>query len=154
MEERSRMNRYLAGGVAGVIATAVMTVAITLGKRAGLLHIPPPEQVTTSVTNKAQPGAEAPAPGFTPGSLLAHHAFGAAGGVGYVVARRFLPDSPPLAGLAWAGLIWVTAYAGVLPALKLYPWPDQDRASRMAVMIGAHAVHGAVLAEAEKRLAD
>lgn len=147
------MNRYLAGGVAGVIATGVMTVAITLGKRAGLLHIPPPEQVTTDVTNAVQPGAEAPAPEFTPGSLLAHHAFGAAAGVGYVVARRFLPGPTALAGLTWGGIVWVSAYAGALPLLELYPWPDQDRPSRMAVMVGAHAVYGTVLAETEKRLA-
>lgn len=148
------MNRYLAGGVAGVVATAVMTVAISAGKAAGLMHVPPPEQVTTNVTNRAEADAEAPAPEFTAGSLLAHHAFGAAGGVVYALIRRFLPASSPAAGLLFGGMVWLTAYMGYLPALRLYPWPDEDRPSRMAVMIAAHAVYGTVLAETERWLAD
>lgn len=147
------MNRYLAGGIAGVAATAVMTAAISAGKAAGLLHIPPPEQVTTRVTDIAGVDNEAPASEFTAGSLVAHHAFGAAGGVAYTLIRRFLPASTPLAGLLFGGLVWATAYVGYLPMLKLYPWPDRDRTSRMAVMIGAHAVYGTALAEFEKRLA-
>lgn len=146
------MNRYLAGGVAGVVATAVMTVTISAGKAAGLLHIPPPEQVTTRVTDIAGVDNQAPASEFTVGSLIAHHAFGATGGVAYTLVRRFLPASTPLAGLSFGGLVWLTAYAGYLPILKLYPWPDRDRPSRMAVMIGAHGVYGIVLAGVEKRL--
>jgi hypothetical protein len=69
-----------------------------------------------------------------------------------LLARRILPRSTPLAGLAWGGLIWISAYLGALPLLRLYPWPDDDRPSRTAVMIGAHAVYGIVLAEAAKRL--
>ena len=146
------MNRYLIGAVAGVIATAVMTVAMTLGKLAGLMSTPPPEQVTAKVTQLAGVDAHAPEHEFTTGSLIAHHGFGAVAGVIYVAIRRFLPASSPLAGLIFGGLVWVTAYAGYLPALKLYPWPDDDRHSRTAVMIVAHAVFGTTLAETEKRL--
>lgn len=147
------MNRYLAGAIAGTAATAVMTAAISLGKAAGLLHIPPPEQVTSRVTDKAGVDHDAPASEFTAGSLVAHHAFGAAGGVAYTMIRRFLPASTPLAGIAFGGLVWVTAYMGYLPLLKLYPWPDEDDPSRTGVMIAAHAVYGTALAETEKRLA-
>ena len=148
------MNRYLAGAVAGTAATAVMTLAISAGKAAGLLHIPPPEQVTTRVTDLAGVDTEAPGSEFTAGSLVAHHAFGATGGVTYALLRRLLPASTSLSGLFIGGLVWVTAYMGYLPLLRLCPWPDEDRPSRTAVMIAAHGVCGTVLAETERRLAD
>lgn len=149
-----KLNRYLAGAVAGVIATALMTVGISAGKLAGLLRTPPPEQVTKRVTDRAGLDTDAPEPEFTAGSLLAHHAFGASGGVAYALIRQFLPASATLAGLVFGGLIWMTAYLGYLPLLRLYPWPDDDRRSRMAVMIAAHAVYGVTLASADKRLAE
>ena len=31
-----------------------------------------------------------------------------------------------------------------MPALGLYPWPKEDRPSRVAVMIAAHFVYGGV----------
>lgn len=146
------MNRYLMGAIAGVIATAVMTVVISAGHLFGLLRIPPPEQVTVRATRRAGMPSHDPEPEFTASALIAHHGFGAAAGVLYVVARRFLPASSATAGLIFGGLVWVSAYMGFLPALRLYPWPDDDRPSRTAVMILAHAVYGTMLAEAEKRL--
>jgi hypothetical protein len=40
-----------------------------------------------------------------------------------------------------------------MPALRLYPWPDEDSRSRRTVMIAAHAAFGLALAEADRRLA-
>lgn len=148
------MNRYLAGAVAGVFATAVMTVAIESGKRLGLLRVPPPTQITTEITNRAGIDPEPPDPGFNPGTLVAHAGFGAVAGALYVPARHLLPRSSILAGLIWGGVVWVTAYVGYLPVLRIYPWPDDDRASRTAVMIVAHAIYGVSLAESEKRMAE
>lgn len=147
------MNRYLTGAVAGVIATALMTVAISIGKLFGLLRTPPPTQVTTAVTNRMGIDAdESPDPEFNTGSLIAHHGFGATAGVIYVLVRRFLPSSSPVAGLIFGALVWTTAYVGYLPLLRLYPWPDDDRHSRTAVMIVAHGVYGTTLAETERRM--
>ncbi len=148
------MNRYLAGAVAGVVATAIMTMVIEIGKLAGLLRIPPPEQVTVNVTHRVGVSSQSPEPKFTIDTLLAHHGYGAVMGMLYVAARRFLPASSVIAGLIWAIAVWTTAYLGYLPALHLYPWPDDDRPSRTAVMIVAHAVYGTTLAETEKRFRD
>ncbi|HEV2127449.1 MAG TPA: DUF6789 family protein [Thermomicrobiales bacterium] len=146
------MNRYLIGAVAGVIATAIMTIAIEIGKLVGLLRMPPPEQVAVNVTRRVGMTSRSPEPEFTAGTLVTHHGYGVVVGMLYVAVRRFLPGSSGLAGLVWGAVVWTTAYLGYLPALRLYPWPDDDRPSRTVVMIVAHAVYGTTLVETEKRL--
>lgn len=79
----------------------------------------------------------------------AHEAYGMACGVGYALARPRLPSSRHVAGLMFGGAVWAVGYLGYLPALGLYPWPDDDRWSRTSVMIIAHAVFGVVLAEVD-----
>lgn len=148
------MNRYLGGAIAGVIATGFMTLVISAGERFGLLRTPPPTQITTTITNKVGIDPEPPEPGFNAGTLAAHTGFGAVAGALYVVAKPILPSSRIAAGAVWGGVIWTSAYGGYLPALNLYPWPDDDRHSRTAVMIAAHMVYGITLTEAERWLAD
>lgn len=148
------MNRYAIGALSGTIATALMTVVISTGKLLGLLRTPPPTQITMNVTNRAGINPEPPDPEFNTGTLIAHHGFGAVCGMIYVLARRYLPASSTGAGLLFAGLVWATSYAGYLPMLKLYPWPDDDRPSRRTVMLAAHAVYGTMLSKTEKLLAD
>lgn len=147
------MNRILAGAIAGAVATALMTIVISVGKVMGLLTTPPPEQITASVTRRSGIGT-LPAPEFTAESILAHHGFGVVGGAIYVLLRRILPAPAPVAGLIFGAVVWSIAYIGVLPALRLYPWPDDDRSSRKVVMIIAHAIYGVTLAETENRLAE
>ncbi len=147
------MNRYLVGAVAGIIATAVMTLVISAGERLGLLRTPPPTQVTTTVTNRAGIDPEPPDPEFNPGTLIAHAGFGVAAGPLYVVAKPILPNSRITAGAVYGGAVWASAYGGYLPALHLYPWPDDDRHSRTIVMIAAHVVYGVTLTETERWLA-
>lgn len=147
------MNRYLRGAIAGVIATGVMTLVISAGQRLGLLRTPPPTQITTTATNRIGIDPEPPESGFNTGTLLAHAGFGAVAGTIYVLIRRILPHSRIAAGAIYGGAIWVSAYGGYLPALDLYPSPDDDRHSRTAVMIAAHMVYGVTLTEAERWLA-
>ena len=146
------MNRILYGALAGVIATALMTIAISIGERLGLLRTPPPTQITSNVESRVGLEREPPKPRFTADSVATHHAFGAVGGAVYVLTRPILPKSPVGSGLVFGGVVWGIAYLGVFPALRLYPWPDDDRHTRTAVMIAAHAVYGVTLAETERRL--
>lgn len=148
------MNRYFGGALAGVIATGVMTLVISAGERLGLLRTPPPTQVTTNAANRVGIDPEPPEPRFNAGTLAAHTGFGAVAGAIYVAAKPILPTSRIAAGAIWGGAIWASAYGGYLPALNLYPWPDDDRHSRTAVMIAAHMVYGITLTEAERWLAD
>lgn len=151
------MNRYLRGAIAGVVATGVMTMVISAGQRLSLLHTPPPTQITSAATsavaNRVGIDPEPPESGFNTGALAAHAGFGAIAGALYVAAKPILPSSRSAAGAIWGGAIWASAYGGYLPALRLYPWPDDDRHSRTAVMIAAHIVYGVTLTEAEQWLA-
>ncbi len=80
-------------------------------------------------------------------------AYGAVSGVVFRSVRRWLPDSSVLAGVLFGGAVWAVSYVGVMPSLGLYPWPREDRPSRVAVMIGAHLVYGGVAAAPDERLA-
>ncbi|HET7092047.1 MAG TPA: DUF6789 family protein [Thermomicrobiales bacterium] len=147
------MNTLERGAAAGAIATAAMTLVIAGGRAAGLLFVPPPAEIARAAAAKA--GVEAEPPGWIDRAVwMSEHAgYGVACGVGYALARPRLPASPAVAGLLWGGAIWAVSYLGLMPALGLYPWPDDDRPTRTSVMLAAHAVYGLTLAECERRLA-
>jgi hypothetical protein len=119
-----------------------------------LLVVPPPAEIARTAAAKA--GVEAEPPSWLDRAvwLAEHAAYGAGCGVGYALARPRLPASPVVAGLYWGGAIWGISYLGLMPALGLYPWPDDDRPTRAGVMIAAHAVYGVTLAELARRLAE
>ncbi|HEU5432427.1 MAG TPA: DUF6789 family protein [Thermomicrobiales bacterium] len=142
------------GAAAGFVATGAMTGVIVAGRAAGLLVVPPPAEIARTAAAKA--GVHAEPPGWLDRvAWMAEHAgYGVACGVGYALARPCLPGAPAVAGVAWGGAIWAISYLGLMPALGLYPWPDDDRPTRTSDMIAAHAVYGVTLAEIERRLAD
>jgi hypothetical protein len=128
------------------VATAAMSVVIAAGKAAGLLETPPPKQITARAAHELGiPIHAIPQPAFTASWVLAHAGYGAATGVLYALSRPLLPKSRPLSGLLYGGAVWGISYLGVMPKLGLYPTPDDDRTSRSAVMIAAHAVYGTSL---------
>ena len=147
------MDRLARGGLAGLLGTGLMTLALAGARAAGLLRTPPPAEVTGRAQEKAGLRRHVPEPAFRASWLAAHFGYGAACGGGYALLRPGLPASPPAAGLAYGGAVWALSYLGLLPALGLYPRPEEDSRSRLAVMIAAHAVFGVTVAEAERRLA-
>ena len=143
------MHPILRGGLAGLAGTGLMTVVIAAAKASGLLWLPAPAQITGNVMRKTGAGAGAPRPVW----LAAHTGYGAIWGSAYGLIRPALPSSPVVAGLAHGGAVWALSYLGLMPALGLYPWPDDDSRPRAGVMIIAHAVYGIVTAAAEEWLA-
>ena len=147
------MSKVVSGAIAGLAATGTMTVVILAGKAAGLLHTPPPKEITHRAEKSAGGRPEQQSQEtFRLSWLAAHAAFGSAGGIGFAFLRGLLPGSPVLAGAAYGLAVWASNYLGVLPALGLYPDPEQDRNSRSLVMVGAHLVYGVTLAYTEDRL--
>ncbi len=148
------MQRIARGGISGIAATALMSLIIAAGRALGMLHTPPPQQITANVQKES---------GVDPSSLsrqsfhaswvAAHVAYGAGAGSVYALLRSAFPENRKVAGLAYGGLVWAASYLGLMPALGLYPWPEEDNPSRVTVMIAAHAVYGLSLAEIEGRLA-
>ncbi|HEU0116239.1 MAG TPA: hypothetical protein VFQ80_16240, partial [Thermomicrobiales bacterium] len=97
------MNAVERSAVAGAVATGAMTLVIAGGRAAGLLVVPPPAEIARTAAAKA--GARAAPPHWLDRAvwLTEHAGYGAACGVGYGLARRFLPASPVVAGLVWGG---------------------------------------------------
>jgi hypothetical protein len=143
------MGKTLRGSIAGLIATLPMTVVIYGGKALGLLHTPPPKEVTAGVESKA--GGNPDGEGFSLTWIAAHVGIGAAVGALYPWVRPALPGSPTLSGALYGLSVWFQAYVGLLPELGLYPGPTEDSTSRQAVMVAAHIVYGATLGRLVRR---
>ena len=147
------MNQFLRGALSGIAGTVVMTIPILVTKELKLFHTPPPVEISANVARKTPLLPDRATPGFPVVWLGAHLAYGAVCAMGFVISRPiFLSDNPVRAGLVFGGVVWGVSYLGYLPALGLYPWPDDDARPRVAVMIVAHAVYGVTVAEVERRL--
>ena len=146
------MNRVLRGAAAGMVATLPMTLLILAARGLGLLRTPPPAEMADNLARRANMSEARQSPLFDAAWLAGHLGIGAACGAAYALARPILPTSRPVSGLAYGGTVWGLGYLGLMPALGLYPWPDEDSRSRIAVMIAAHAVYGLALADADHRL--
>ena len=147
------MNQLIRGALAGTMATVPMTIAIWAGRKLDMLRTPPPAQITANVARRTEAVDVQSPEAFTATWLAAHVGFGAGTGALYALVRRRLPMGTGPAGLLFGGVVWAYNYLGIFPALNLYPSPEEDRNSRVAVMLAAHAVYGVSLAELERRLA-
>jgi uncharacterized membrane protein YagU involved in acid resistance len=140
------MGRVIRGALAGIVATLVMSGVMAVAKALGLFEEAPPRQITRNVeSDSGLRPREMPKSIFDLSWVAAHFGFGASCGALYALVGRFLPGSPMVSGTLFGLGVWTVNYAGVLPALQLYPSPAHDRSSRTAVMIAAHVVFGAVL---------
>jgi hypothetical protein len=147
------MKRLLGGVIAGGAATGTMSLAMWAASKSGLMYRPPPKEITARAARHA--GAEPRTAGheqFQFSWMAAHLAYGAGCGTVYAFLRSLVPGPPAVRGVLYGLLIYAIGYLGYLPALGLYPPPDEDSPSRTAVMIGAHVVYGATLGEVEARL--
>lgn len=141
------------GGAAGALATVAMSGAMLAGQALGLMGTAPPKQITATAAHRAGALGALPTPAFKAGWVAAHLLYGMVCGVGYSLLHRVTPRLPrhPL-GLAYGLVVWAASYFGLLPALGLYPEPEDDASGRIATMIGAHLVFGVSLAELDRRL--
>jgi len=117
------------------------------------VHLAPPKQIAHRAGKKVGVDiSKLPEPAFRTVWLSAHLCYGMACGVGYTLVRRFLPGRPEIRGLVFGEALWAIGYLGFLPGLGLYPPPDDDSSSRIAVMIAAHAIYGVTAAMTEAQL--
>jgi uncharacterized membrane protein YagU involved in acid resistance len=143
------MNKVLTGAIAGMAATAPMTVAMTEMHKL----LPPAEQyplpprvITENVLAAAD--AETEAAGHKTKLTIANHfAYGSAMGAIYGAGLGALDVKPSVPNGVGFGLgVWAVSYLGLLPAVGLFPSASQQPARRNALMIAAHVVWGASLA--------
>jgi NAD(P)-dependent dehydrogenase (short-subunit alcohol dehydrogenase family) len=139
---RTLVVRVASGILAGLVATAAMSVAVEAGRRVGLVGEPPPRRITRRVL--ARLGARTPRGAALDASALASHfAFGASLGAAYAL----LPARTHSAGggALFGACAWAVNYAGWLPKAELMPRPSRDRPGRPTTMLAAHLVFGGVL---------
>lgn len=144
------MRNVMRGLAAGVAGTVVMTGALVLARRAGLLGEPPPLKITRKLLRRGL-GSTPPRPAVVAASLAAHVGYGATMGVLHAVLLGRRRGSLVPGALFGAG-VWGIGYAGWIPALRLMPPPLLDRPGRPTAMFLAHLIFGATLAAAERGL--
>lgn len=148
------MNGLIRGALAGVVATAPMTIlmetmnrSVRQGKRKPL----PPRQITESLADRATAGHPDEMT-LDVATMVAHFGFGAGAGAAFGLVPSSVRRRPVLAGVGFGLALWATSYAGVLPAFELQRRPDRRPAWRNATMIAGHVMWGAVLGAVEQEI--
>jgi Family of unknown function (DUF6789) len=142
--------RLVAGGVAGLLATLVMSAFMEWARRSGWLREHPPEEITERALQQAGASVSVSVKDTT--ATAAHLAFGVGAGAAY----GLLPASRhrrlrAVAGVGYGLGIWAVSYAGWAPALRLMPSPTEDRSESQAAIVASHVVYGAVLGATFRR---
>lgn len=140
------------GMAAGLIGTVSMSVPIVVARRLGFLATPPPIEIGANVARRVPLLPQRGQRGFRAIWLGGHFAYGGVCGITYVIVRRYLPSDPVLSGVLFGQAVWATSYLGVIPALGLYPGPEDDFRSRLLVMVGAHGVFGVTVGLVSRQL--
>jgi len=152
------MKRILLGALAGLAATAPMTLAMKL------MHVQlpreeqyplPPRQVAEGVAEKAGVNEHLGEDEREAATWASHFAYGAACGALYGALSGERVDSHPLlAGVGFGVAVWAGSYLGWLPAAGIIAPATEHPPRRNALMIAAHAVWGATTGAALAGLSD
>lgn len=144
------MNRYLAGAIAGTLATIPMTlVMVKLFER-----LPPddqyplpPREITDEITRRTDQQKHLSEPQTEVFSLAAHFAYGGATGALYPLPLSSHVEGRPgmqlLLGAGYGVAVWAGSYLGWVPALRILAQPTAQPLARLRLMIAAHLVWGA-----------
>lgn len=146
------MNKILFGALAGFVATIPMTLFMKIGHN----NLPerekypmPPREIFDEVTAKIAIQDDLSDDEKFALAGIGHFAYGATTGAIYAC----LIDKPNAAnGTAYGLSVWGISYLGLLPALKILRPATEHPARRNALMISAHIIWGAVLAETLAKL--
>ena len=151
------MNRILLGALAGLAATAPMTLAMKLMHE----QLPreeqyplPPRQVTEGVAEKVGVNQDLDEGEREAATWASHFAYGAACGALYgALSGERVDRRPVLAGVGFGVAVWAGSYLGWLPAAGIIAPATEHPARRNALMIAAHVVWGATAGAALAGLA-
>jgi len=145
-------NQVLHGAVAGVAGTVVITIPILVAQRLHFFRTPPPVEISDNVARRTWLLPDRSHRFFPIIWITAHLGYGATCGTIYRLSRQWLPRSERTAGPLFGLGVWAVSYLGLVPALRLYPWPADDSRPRQVVMIVAHGLFGLTVADVDRRL--
>lgn len=149
------MNRYLAGALAGLLATFPMT-AVMQGLHRRLppdeRYPLPPREITGELARRAGVDDSLSEDERVAATHLLHYGYGAAAGALYPLLA---PRGDPLVhGAAYGVAVWAASYLGWIPALRILRPATRHPARRNALMIAAHLVWGAATGAGARAWAD
>lgn len=151
------MNRILLGALAGLAATAPMSLAMKLMHE----RLPkdeqyplPPRAVTMEVAEEVGVKEQLDEPEREALTWVSHFAYGAACGALYapLASRSGLPHA--LTGAAFGVAVWAGSYLGWLPAAGILRPATEHPPRRVALMIAAHVVWGVAAGAVVESLTD
>jgi hypothetical protein len=138
----------LIGALAGIAATAAMTIAagamfrrLPRAERYPL----PPREITAKVAEMARVDQLQTERERVDAALALHFSYGAAAGALYANLWRRSALPPALAATAYGMAIWFASYLGWLPAAGILRPATEHPARRNMLMILAHVVWGTTL---------
>ena len=147
------LQRILAGGVAGAVATVPQSAVVWGLRAAGVYRRrPAPEVVTEGVTDSVVGLENVPSGWLTPIKWAGHFGYGAGAGAAYGASTAALPATP-LTGLGAGLLVWLVSYRGWIPKVGIMPPAERDERGRQLAMVLAHVVFGLTLGALVQRLA-
>jgi hypothetical protein len=143
------------GALAGLVATAFMSLLMLAARRVGLTPQLPPDRIAEEAIETVAGGPPGDGQQAAVASA-AHFAFGAGAGALYgaatAPAARLRAPATVAAGLLFGTAVWLVSYQGWVPALKIMPPASRDHPGRVGTMLAAHWVFGAALALVTRRL--
>ncbi len=150
------MNKFLAGAVAGCVATAPMTLAMVKMHQQLPAHEQyplPPREIIEEVTEKVNLNDDLNEKEKFSLTMLSHFGYGAATGAIYNLGLEKMDIQPSVANGVVYGLgVWSLSYLGLLPATNILSSATHHPARRNALMIAAHVVFGATLGATAREL--
>lgn len=151
------MKSVMSGTVAGLAGTTVMTGAMFLTKKAGMVPGElEPKEIAGNLEEKIGVRDYLPEPAFEASWTVLHFGYGTLSGVAYALAQKVVldPKRPVLIGLPFGALLWTFGYCIWLPVCRLYPPPAQVPKRKVAANILTHMVYGIATATAHRVLWD
>jgi uncharacterized membrane protein YagU involved in acid resistance len=142
------MNLLIAGALAGLAATAPMTLAMKVMHRylpAGERYPLPPRLIMEKVVEEAGVAGRLNEEEHRRLTLAAHFAYGAAAGAVYAPLAKRMGFSSAGGGALYGLTVWAGSYLGLLPAVGILRPATRHPARRTALMIAAHVVWGAAI---------
>lgn len=144
----SWLEAAVVGAVAGVVATAAMTVvaAALFERLPRQQRYPlPPRELTERVMRSFPGDGTENESSVRAATLLSHTAFGAAAGAVFAPLASRSTGKAAVGGVVYALAVWSGSYLGWIPGMRLLRPATRHPRHRNALMISVHVIWGAVL---------
>lgn len=137
------MNRIEAGMIGGLVAGLATSLAMVMGRRAGLLQKTLAEDAEDWLDSTASTRRHLGETGTHLVEQVNHMAASAAFGAGYGVLRERFPEPDPwLLGALYGGGLYAINIAGIAPLIGLTEGEHRAGPSLRAERLGIHVLYG------------